>query len=114
LPKHDLGARIQAAQSLATIGPDAANKDTVHALCEALKDREPTVVFWSMFALARFGKAAPSAVKCLQPIVDDPNQPEAVRVMAQQTIDIILGKDKSKEKGKEKEKEKDKAPLREK
>jgi hypothetical protein len=113
-PKVELPARIQAAQSLATIGPDAANKDTIHALCDALKDRDPSVIFWSMFALARFGKSAQAAVKCLQQFADDPNQPEALRIMAQQTIDIILGKDKSKEKGKEKEKGKDKAPLREK
>jgi HEAT repeat protein len=103
-PKIELPARIQACQSLATIGPDAATKECVKALCDALKDPEPSVVYWSMFALARFGKNAQAAIKCLQPIIDDPNQLEAVKVTAQETIDIILGKEKSKEK------EKGKAP----
>jgi HEAT repeat protein len=101
-PKTELPARIQVCQSLATIGPDAANKETVQVLCDALKDPEPSVVYWSMFALARFGKHAQAAVKCLQPIVDDPNQLDAVKATAQQTIDIILGKEKGKEKQKDK------------
>jgi HEAT repeat protein len=100
--KVELAARIQAAQSLGTLGPDACNKETVKALCDALKDPEPAVVYWSMFALARFGKHAQAAIKCLQPIIDDPNQLEAVKVTAQETIDIILGKEKGKEKQKDK------------
>lgn len=106
----DLPARVQAAQSLGTIGPDAANKETVKALCDALKDPEPGVIFWSMWALARFGKAAQAAVMPLQGIVKDPNLPEVVKVTAQQTMDIIQGKEKGKEK--EKQKEKDKAAAK--
>jgi HEAT repeat protein len=101
-PKSDLAARVQACQSMATIGPDAANKKTIKALCDALKDADSTVIFWSMFCLARFGKAAPSAVPCLQAVVDDPNKPEAMRKLAQETIDIIHGKEKGKEKFKDK------------
>jgi len=100
-PHNEMAARVQAAQSLATVGPKAANKTTVKALADALTDKEPAVVYWAMFALASFGKEAKAAIPALRAIVDDPNQPEAVRKLAEQTIDIIQEKGK-KEKSKDK------------
>jgi HEAT repeat protein len=83
----DVGARVEAAQVLGQMGEDAAGQ--VPQLIAALKDREPTVVGWSIAALVHMGKAAAPAVPLLEMIVKDANVPEEVRETAREAIKTI-------------------------
>lgn len=61
--------RQNAAEALATIGPDA--KDAAGALIKVLGDSEPTVRQAAAIALGSIGRAAPQSAAALRPLLTD-------------------------------------------
>lgn len=93
LRHEDVAARVQAAQALGTIGKDA--KEVVPALIGALKDEEPLVAGWAIWALSRMERSALGALAALQTIAKDSKQPEPLRRAAEEAIETITGKKKA-------------------
>jgi HEAT repeat protein len=90
--KHsDPAVRMQAARALGMAGPNA--KGEVPDLIEALRDKELTVVAWSIAALKEIGASASPAVPSLEELTKHQN--EGIRKVAKEAIDAI-GKDKGK------------------
>ena len=88
--RQALAVRIQALQALGTIGKDA--KQTIPLLTKTLRDPEPSVVAWSMWALGRMGPSAAGALPALETIKTDSTRLEVVRKLAENAIDQINGK----------------------
>jgi HEAT repeat protein len=86
----EAGTRIQAAQALTELGNKARSQ--IPLLIKGLKDRTPEAAGWCVTALARMGLAAAAAVPELQALAKDMNQPELLRRVAAEAIDMIQGK----------------------
>jgi HEAT repeat protein len=81
-------AKIQAAQSLGTVGPKA--RTTSGSLIKMLGDRDHSVVYWSMWALARM--ESQNAVPMLEKIAADPMRPQNLKDAAKEAIKQLNGK----------------------
>ncbi len=92
LHNPELAAKIQAAQALGTVGKEA--KSQTPALIAGLKDEEPAVVYWCIWALARMEAAAFPAILPLEAVEKNMKLPEAVRKAAGEALKIIKGKTK--------------------
>lgn len=91
--KHDeIGVRCQAALALGTVGRDA--KSTIPQLLEALSDKEPSVVGWSVWALGRMERSAGGALPRLERIAADTRSSPELQRAAAEAIDLITGKKK--------------------
>ena len=89
---QDLAARAQALQALGSMGKDA--KGTIPIIMRALRDPEPTVVGWAIWALGRIGPAANVALVELERFQNDTSQPEAIHNLADEAVSEIKGKKK--------------------
>jgi HEAT repeat protein len=92
LKHEDFEARVQSALALGTIGRDA--KAAIPALIDTLKDTQPAVVGWTMWALGKMEQSAAGALPALEKIKTDMAQPEFLRKIAEESIDQIGGKKK--------------------
>lgn len=92
LGHSEVAARVQAAQSIGTIGREA--KAAIPALTKTLADPEAIVVYWCIWALGRMEKSAVAAEPALTQIAADANRPEAIKKAALESIDQINGKKK--------------------
>jgi len=90
LSSPDVPTRLEAAQALAGLGAQA--KKEVPRLQAGLNDPDPGVVGLCILALARMGKDARPAVERLRQIASDPQQQEALKLGAQQAVDVIEGR----------------------
>jgi HEAT repeat protein len=90
--------RMQGAEALGTVGPEA--KSQVPRLIAALKDRDARVVSWSVWALTEMGPAAREAVPQLKQLAGDMGRPENLRKLAAEAVQTLAGKDKGKAKEK--------------
>jgi HEAT repeat protein len=107
LTNDDLGARLEAARAIGSMGNLADTE--VPALVKALDDREKSVAYLSMLALAQMGNKGEPAVMRLQQIQKDEKWPPELRRLAEVTVDVIRGKFKKKdENGKSNSKDKTK------
>lgn len=97
LASPELAVRIQAAQALGAVGPDA--KSQAPALIAALDDPDKTVVGWSIWSLGQIGPEAKEALPRLEKFAGNTEESEGLRQMASSAVDAIQGKAKaSKEK----------------
>jgi HEAT repeat protein len=91
LKDPDVVVRINAAQALGVVGPDA--KSRVADVIEALHDKDPAVVTAVIAALVQMGEeVAPKAVPALENLVKGEN--EVLKLLAQGAIDSLTKKDK--------------------
>jgi HEAT repeat protein len=90
LHNQDMSARVQSAQALGTIGREA--KSAVPGLIANLKDPEPAVVAWAIWALARMETA--DALGALERVKADPAQSEMIKKLAEEALELITGKKK--------------------
>lgn len=90
LQHHEVAARAAAAEALATAGARA--KKAVPGLMEALRDPEPSVVYWAIIGLGRMETWGAAAVPALEKIRADSKQSEGMRKAAQDAIEALTGK----------------------
>lgn len=90
LKNSDPDVRIHAARALATIGPDA--KGQVPYLMAQLDDKDLTVVYWVIVALAQMGDASLPALTSLAELSKHKDQ--AIKRAAEEAIDKIKAKKK--------------------
>jgi HEAT repeat protein len=86
----EMGARIQAAQALGTVGSKA--KSQIPALDAGLDDKQAMVVYWCIWGLGRMESAAMPTVPRLKQISADEKRPEPIKRAADEAIAIITGK----------------------
>jgi HEAT repeat protein len=87
LTSKELETRIEAAKALAIIGEPAHS--CVDSLIAALEDKDPRVVFWSCYALARMGKYANGALAALERLTQ--HDDAAVKEIAGRAMEEIKG-----------------------
>jgi HEAT repeat protein len=87
---EEVVARMEAAQAIGALGEKAVGQ--VPRLITALDDKEQSVAVWSIWALGRMGKGASEALPRLQKIADNKEEPEILRYLARDAIDVITGK----------------------
>jgi HEAT repeat protein len=92
LTNSEMVVRMAAAQALGTAGKDS--KFAIPLLLKAATDHEPMVGAWSIWALGRIGPAAGEALPMLETVKADTNQPEILRNLAKDAIDMISAKKK--------------------
>jgi HEAT repeat protein len=95
--RPEMAARLQAAQALGTVGSKA--KSQIPALRTGLKDKEPLVTYWCIWALGRMEGAAMSVVDDLNKIAGDMKQHEPIRKAAEEAVSLITGKKSTAPKG---------------